>query len=292
MLRLYQCQKQTNERRFASTRLTHHCSTGARFEVNRKVPKCRLLTWSTIIESDLFESNATRSRQHAGLTLLFLRNILQLHQALCSSKDTHEGRHQFCQVTGRSLNTVYQLQESRHATKSQCASIQTESAPKESHQESNRKTQVQKEVASHREGRAFTHPLAQRLLGIVQSLQHLPVGLHRLHQHTMLHGLCQQTLNQAVRITYPSVVPAHISDVDTAHQDKDGQDSHRCDGQPRIHLKKIDESTHKHGQRTKRRRERLCEESDHRLHILFQTVDDITTMHRLASSPLRTKQPC
>ena len=144
------------------------------------------------------------------------------------------------------MDASYQLQESRHTTKGQCAGIQTQGTPQKRHKETNDKARIQEEVAGHRKHRTTTHPMAQRLLCTIQPIEHLTISLHRLHQHTVLHGLCEQTLNKTICITYPAGISAHIRHINAADQHEKRQDTHNGKRQSEVHLQQIDESTQEH----------------------------------------------
>ena len=238
----------------------------------------------------MIETDAAGCSKKLRFSLLLLRSLFQFHQSFGCRKHADKGRHQLGKVACRTLYTVHQLQEGSHTTEGQRTTVQTEGTPQECHKEPNGKAHVQEEITAHGKSRTLAYPLAQHLLRTFQPTEHLPVGLHRLHQHTMLHGLGKQTLNQTVGIAYLPVISAHISHIDAAHQDEKRQDGHYREGQPGIHLKQIDEGSQKHSHRAERRWQRLGEECHHRLHVVTQSTDNIATVHSLASTPLGAQQ--
>ena len=132
--------------------------------------------------------------------------------------------------------------------------------------------------------------LAQFGLRISETVNHPVAGLQGLDEHPVLDSLRQQTLHLAVAVAHAPCVLTHLCHVYTADGNKHRQDSHGDTGQPHIHLHQVEEGTDKECHCRQRRGQRLGDESHHRLHILFQTVDDVAAVVTVLAAPLGTEQ--
>ena len=112
------------------------------------------------------------------------------------------------------------LQERRHAAKAQRTGMQAQRSPEKGNEIAGGEAEVKKEIADDAEPCASLHPVAQRILLVLQTVEHLWLGLHRLYQHTVLHRLSQQALNLTVGLTHLTGVVAHVRNIETAEQGK------------------------------------------------------------------------
>ena len=107
------------------------------------------------------------------------------------------------------------------------------------------------------------------LLRVLQAVEHLVVGLHRLDEHTVLHGLGEDALHTAVTLPDAARKLAHLPHVEAADEDEDRKDTHGDAGKPDIHLQQVAEGTNKHGQGREHRGQRLGQEIDNVADVLL-----------------------
>ena len=197
--------------------------------------------------ADVVELHAAGRCHLNAFALLLLRGLLQLHQSLGRGEYAHEGGSQTCQVAGRSLDAVDQLQEGRHLSEGDGASAQSDRSPEEGDEIAQRETAVDEEVAGYRELGALAHVMAQFRLRVAESVDHLVAGLQCFDEHAVLHGLGQQALHLTVAVAHPAGVLPHLSHIDTADEDEQRQDAHGDEGQPHIHLEQVEEGAQEEG---------------------------------------------
>ena len=204
LLRIDEREEQSDEGGLSRPRLTHNGRTRGGREVVVHLLHHGLLLGIVVVERHTLKTDATGGCYGQRLALLFLRIVLELHQTLSSREDTDESRSQTGDITSRALNAVHQLQEGSHAAKGQRAGMQAKGSPEEGNEIAQREAYVDEEMTDHTELRALPHPLAQHGLCTVEPSQHLVLGLHRLHQHAMLHGLGEESLDLAVGLAHLS----------------------------------------------------------------------------------------
>ena len=140
------------------------------------------------------------------------------------------------------------LQEGRHATERKGVHRHPYGSPEEGDEIAEGKTEVDHQVTEDAEFRAVDDTAAQLTLRVLQPVYHHLVTLQRLDEHAVLDGFLQRALYLTVPVTYHTGEVAHLSDIDLAHGEKDGENGNGDDGQQPVHGEEIEEGTDKHRQ--------------------------------------------
>ncbi len=293
-LRRQQGQYDSHQGGLSSARLPEDGGAGARREVEREVAEHAadggLLGIRILVGiADVLESDATGAVHLDGITLFLQRVLLEFHQALGGGQHGHELRHQPGEPACRSFNLVHQLQEGRHAAEGQRMVIHARGAPEEGDEVDQCEAEVEDEVAEHAEGSAFHHVLPQLALGVLQSVHHGRVALHRLDEHAVLNGLLQYALHPRVTVAHLTGERPHAPHVELAEEDEHRQQAHDDEGQRGVHGKEVEEGTEEQSERGNRARDGLGEEGDDVADVFLEAVDDVTAVHLLSPTPLRAQ---
>ena len=83
---------------------------------------------------------------------------------------------------------------------------------------------------------------------------------------------------------------AHLAYIDLAQKDEDGEDGYGDECEHAVHREEVEESADEHGEHGEGVGEGLGEKSDHGLHVLLKTVDDVAAVITLTTLPLGSQQ--
>ena len=285
----YQRQNQSHQSRLASTRLAKNGCATAWTEVEVHVLDDVALFHRVGIRH-VGHSDAARSVHPNGVALLFERRLFKFHQTFGGGEHRNEGRHEFREITGRTLYFPHQLEEGGHSAECQCTVGHSHGCPQEGEEITEGEAEVEDEVREHAEACASNDVVAQFTLRVLQSVHHHRVAFQRLDEHAVLNGLLQYALHLRVGVAHLTRQTTHLADVDFADRDEQRQRSHDDDSQPFVHREEVEEGSEEQSNDRERAGDGLGKEAHHVVDVELQSVEHVARVMSLLAPPLRAKQ--
>ena len=232
---------------------------------------------------------AARRLQRHWLALLVERTLLKLHKPLRGREHGDEGRHKTRKASGRALDAVDELEESRHATEAQRVCRHAHGRPQESHEVTQGKADVQNSIAEDREHRALHHLMPQHALRPLKAIHHRGLALQGLYEHAVLNSLLERALHARILGANVLCQFAHTIDIHLAEPNEHRQDGHGDKSQHGVHGEEIAERANKHGKHRQGVWYGLGEEVDDIGDVKLQAVEHVARMEVLLAMPARAE---